>query len=332
MAEITVIIPVYKVEEYLPRCIDSILAQTFPDFDVVLINDGSPDACGEICDMYAKRDQRIHVIHQKNGGLSSARNAGIDWAFTNSKSQWLSFVDSDDWIHPLYLEALFSAAIDSKAEMAICEFTRTNGEQLPFIEKSTYEIWKPEEFYLEYLTNATVAWGKIVKKKYFQQIRFPNGKIHEDEFTSYRILFQLDKIVFVKQPLYAYYQNSNGIIRGTWTIARLANLEALEMQIDYFEKLGFFEIAKRRFFSLLKSNLYNQNKVLESRDMTEKEKRKTVSRLKKQLRRIIIRYRKYRWLPFKANRWNKDTYSNAFYAIKISRKIWGTIKKTLINP
>ena len=108
MPLISVIVPVYKVEEYLSRCVDSILSQTFEDFELILIDDGSPDNCGKICDEYTKKDNRVHVIHQENGGLSSARNAGIDWAFENSDSEWLTFIDSDDWVHIQYLDLLLS--------------------------------------------------------------------------------------------------------------------------------------------------------------------------------------------------------------------------------
>ena len=100
MALISVVVPVYNVEKYIHQCIDSILSQTFTDLELILVDDGSPDRCPQICDRYAEQDQRIHVIHQKNGGLSAARNAGIDWAFANSDSQWITFVDSDDWVHP----------------------------------------------------------------------------------------------------------------------------------------------------------------------------------------------------------------------------------------
>ena len=105
---ISVIVPVYKVEKYLSRCIDSILAQTYTDFELILVDDGSPDNCGKICDGYAEKDNRV-VIHQGNGGISAARNAGIDWAFENSDSEWIAFIDSDDWVHPLYLECLYNA-------------------------------------------------------------------------------------------------------------------------------------------------------------------------------------------------------------------------------
>lgn len=108
MAAISVIVPIYKVEAFLHRCVDSILAQTFADFDLVLVDDGSPDSCGDICEEYARKDGRIHVIHQKNGGLSAARNTGIDWAQANSGSQWLAFVDSDDWVHPDFLRRLYT--------------------------------------------------------------------------------------------------------------------------------------------------------------------------------------------------------------------------------
>ena len=110
MSNISVIVPVYKVERYIRRCVDSILTQTYPDFEVVLVDDGSPDGCGRICDFYAQNDGRVHVIHQKNGGLSAARNAGIDWVTANSDSRWIAFVDCDDWVHDEFLRKLYSAA------------------------------------------------------------------------------------------------------------------------------------------------------------------------------------------------------------------------------
>ena len=123
MPTISVIVPVYKVEKYIHRCVDSILEQTYADFELILVDDGSPDNCGAICDEYATQDSRVVVIHQENGGLSAARNAGIDWAFTNSDSQWISFVDSDDWVHPEYLERLLDVAVSRSADMTFCMLT-----------------------------------------------------------------------------------------------------------------------------------------------------------------------------------------------------------------
>ena len=126
MPQISVIVPVYKVELYIRRCIDSILAQTFSDYELILVDDGSPDKCGAVCDEYAKQDNRIHVLHQENAGLSVARNTGIDWTFSHSDSKWLTFIDSDDWVHPRYLEALFLAVQKTGLPLATVAHKRTD--------------------------------------------------------------------------------------------------------------------------------------------------------------------------------------------------------------
>ena len=120
MAKISVIVPVYNVEKYIHKCLDSILKQTFTDFELILVDDGSPDNCGNICDEYAKKDNRIFVVHKKNGGLSAARNSGIDWAFQNSDSEFITFIDSDDTIAENYLEK-FMNAMDNNADIVSCK-------------------------------------------------------------------------------------------------------------------------------------------------------------------------------------------------------------------
>ena len=120
MPSISVIVPIYMVEPYLRRCVDSILAQTFPDFELILVDDGSPDNCGQICEEYARLDRRVLVIHQENRGLSAARNAGIDWVMANSDSSWITFVDSDDWIHPNMLKHLFELNRDHGTQISAC--------------------------------------------------------------------------------------------------------------------------------------------------------------------------------------------------------------------
>ena len=129
MATISVIVPIYKVEKYINKCIESIMVQSFQDFDLILVDDGSPDACPRRCDEYAKQDERIVVIHKKNGGLSDARNAGIDWAMEHSKSQWFAFVDSDDYLHPDYLKTLYDTAQKEEADLVICDFVRVNDNE-----------------------------------------------------------------------------------------------------------------------------------------------------------------------------------------------------------
>ncbi|MCD7802997.1 MAG: glycosyltransferase [Clostridiales bacterium] len=143
MPEISVIVPVYKVEPYLRRCVDSILNQTFQDFELILVDDGSPDHCPAICDEYAGRDSRIVVIHQKNAGLSAARNAGIDWVFANSDSKWISFVDSDDWVTPTYLSLMISALqIDSDIDMVQCTYEVVTAEKTSTSLDEKLKLWK----------------------------------------------------------------------------------------------------------------------------------------------------------------------------------------------
>lgn len=269
MPQISVIVPVYNVEPYIHRCVDSILAQTFTDFELILVDDGSPDNCGKICDEYAEKDSRIRVIHQENGGLSVARNAGIDWAFNNSDSLWLSFVDSDDWVRSEYLELLYIAAIEHNVAVSVCGYTETTGDE-PDIAEGYIEsqIWTPEDFYMERHVDAIVAWGKLYRKECFQTMRYPVGKIHEDEYVTYRILFEREKLVFVDASLYAYYVNPKGITKSEWTLQRLDAIDALEEQILFFSNSNFPKLRDQRIRDFARTLIhhYNQYCTAEKKD------------------------------------------------------------------
>ena len=328
MAIVCVIVPVYNVERYIHRCIDSILQQTFRDFELVLIDDGSPDQCGAICDDYASIDSRVHVIHKENGGLSAARNSGIDWAFSKSDSEWLTFVDSDDWIHKFFLESLLSAVRKDNTCIAIGNALWTKGESFSENAIRPSVVWRTAEYYQLHTINSTVAWGKLYNKKCFRNIRFPDGKIHEDEYVTYKILFAQEYISVIDQPIYAYFQNDTGITRGKWTPARLDALVGIEQQISFFEKEAYLEIAQKRFNSLLKSIEKSRDSIQKS-ELPEEEKRQYIRRINRQLRRVLLRYRKYGWLPFGKSNHNKQIYTNAFLSIRISRAIWGKVKYIL---
>lgn len=289
MATISVIVPVYKVEAYLHRCVDSILGQTFTDFELILVDDGSPDDCPVICDEYAGKDSRVHVIHLENGGPSAARNAGIDWAFANSDSQWLTFVDSDDWIHPEMLERLLNAAVESNVAVSICGYAETTGEE-PEIhaEDLIPEIWSPEDFFIEHNVNVAVAWGKLYRRECFRIIRYPVGKIHEDEFTTYQVLFQLNKVAVIPGQMYWYFQNQHGIMKSPWTPKRLSALEAHKEQIEFFENLNF-DRARLRSAKALIWQIKSQIDVLTQ--LQPKEKNHILS-LRKSLRHELRQYRK----------------------------------------
>lgn len=326
MSEISVIVPVYKVEPFLSRCIESILNQTYSDFDLVLVDDGSPDRCGAICDKYAGSDSRIHAIHQANKGLSAARNSGIEWVLIHSSSDWITFVDSDDWLHPKYLEVLHNAAIKDHTKIVIGGALWTNNEDLPEIIDESSIIWKPENYFLRDATNATVSWGKLYSKDFFKRIRFPEGKIHEDEFVTYRLLFNLDIISVVDAPLYAYYQNEDGIIKSKWTVKRLVIFEALEQQIAYFTHKGYEDIARERFKVFLYNVERHRQSLEKCADLNLIQKKHYSNVIRKSLRRILLFYRKYNWLPFQECEYNKQIYMYAFRSIYISRGIWRYIK------
>ena len=246
MPLISVIVPVYKVEPYLSRCVDSILSQTFTDFELILIDDGSPDSCGKICDEYAQKDTRVVVIHKENGGLSSARNAGIDWAFEYSNSNWLTFIDSDDWIHSQYLELLLATATTHKTDISVCEYEETSSFS-KFMNADSYSQQKltPENLFTDKNVTATIACCKLYKKDCFKDIRYPIGRLHEDEFTTYKILFKKPDLSYLSEKLYFYYTNPDSIVRGEWSPKRLDAITAHEEQIVYFRKNGYINALKK---------------------------------------------------------------------------------------
>ena len=240
MPVISVIVPVYKVEPFLHRCVDSILAQTFSDFELILVDDGSPDRCGDICEAYARKDSRVHVIHQKNGGLSAARNTGIDWAFANSDSRWLAFVDSDDWVHPAFLQTLYQTAQRTLCKLSVCGFYRTSGEDFPENQDYAIDSMSADDYYCGQLHEGVtaVAWNKLYHKSLFKTLRYPIGKLHEDEFTTYRAMYQTGMVGVTPARLYAYYQNPEGIMRSQWNPRRMHVLEAFEEQMAFAQSNG----------------------------------------------------------------------------------------------
>lgn len=252
MPLISVIVPVYKVEKYIHRCVDSILAQTFTDFELILVDDGSPDNCGKICDEYAEKDSRIVVIHQENGGLSAARNAGLDWIFEHSDSQWISFVDSDDAIYDCYLDKMYSAVINTKTDISLCGMVDFETERLPEL-ASIYEgsmIFSGIEACINlYSGNSKVSYvssnSKLYRKPLFRDVRFPIGKIHEDQFTTYKLLYKAKSIVEIGEQLYGYYYNSNSIMRSKFSLKRYDDIEALDVAILFFENENEMFIADK---------------------------------------------------------------------------------------
>lgn len=251
MSTISVIVPVYNVEKYIRRCVDSILSQTFRDFELILVDDGSPDTCGTICDEYAQKDPRVVVIHQENGGLSAARNAGIDWAFANSGSQWLTFIDSDDAVYPQFLQVLFQTAINRQADICVCgletfhgELSSTPGYNFSGVQVVTNPdacrmVYEGQKMRAVYVSACT----KIYRKELFSDLRFPVGRLHEDQFLTYKLLYRANKIAEVGDRLYGYCVNPESITHSKFTVRRYDDLIACEEAAAFFSRKGCPEAA-----------------------------------------------------------------------------------------
>ena len=288
MPQISVIVPVYNVEKYIHRCVDSILAQTFTDFELILVDDGSPDNCGAVCDEYAAKDSRVVVIHQENGGLSAARNAGIDWAFANSNSQWLTFIDSDDWVHKDYLYYLYEAAVSNSVALSMCmcveTFEYTNENDAIYI----VHILAPTDAYILKNRGVTAfACGRLYAKNCFQQLRYPLGKVFEDLFVTYKILFSQRRIAFVSGTLYYYYQNPESITKRKWTLQRMDELEAYEEQLVYFYKSGNIDTFEHILSDYLKALCNHISKIKES-DYSNAEKKRYHHVVQNKLRKSLM--------------------------------------------
>lgn len=235
MPTISVIVPVYKVEKYLKQCIDSILAQTFTDFELILVDDGSPDNCGKMCDEYAQNDGRIVVIHKKNGGLSSARNAGLDIA----KGEFISFVDSDDFVDSRMLELCFEKMRLQKADMVvfgIAAYSECGGIQprkITLSEKLLTQQEAVNKILEGDMWDWIVSWNKLYKKDLFSSIRFPEGFIHEDLTISHHIIGECNIIAQIPKVLYYYRKNPDSITNSEYSIRRTDGLSALADRISY---------------------------------------------------------------------------------------------------
>lgn len=209
--KISVVIPVYNVENRLPTCVDSVLAQSYSNLEIILIDDGSKDKCGDICDDYALRDNRIKVIHQSNRGLSGARNAGLDAA----TGDYIFFLDSDDTIYPDTLTILINTLETSHSDVVCCGVEKT-GEEFSSTIPAMFDGHQAVIDMMRTNNICTVAWNKLCKAKLWKETRFPEGRLHEDEATIYKPLYESNIVTYIQDRLYQYYVNENGIMSGNF--------------------------------------------------------------------------------------------------------------------
>lgn len=259
---ISIVLPVYNVEKYLTECVESVIKQTYTNIEIILVDDGSTDNCGIICDDFLKKDKRIKVIHKKNGGLSDARNFGIK----NAKGKYICFIDSDDYVMESYVEELYNLIIINNASISMCAFQRIDENNKVFLKrKIKSEVISGRQALLKlnnknFYPESIVAWNKMYDIKLFENIKYPLGKIHEDEFTTYKLYYQSNKIAITSEILYCYRTVSNSITNSAFREKRLDVLEALEERISFFnqkKEMDLYELSLIQYETVLMIHYIN---------------------------------------------------------------------------
>ena len=251
---ISVIVPIYKVEAYLDECVQSIISQTHKQLEIILVDDGSPDGCPAMCDAWAEKDSRIRVVHKENGGLSDARNAGIDAA----TGDYIAFVDSDDWIVPEMYEKMLAALKTENVDICACNILSCFPDRTCPWGCREYAVGEPERF-LEMIYSDTsfpvAAWNKLYPRRMWEDIRFPVGKICEDAFTTYRLVHRAQRIVQIPEALYCYRIRENSIMTSPFRLQRMDEEEAWRANYEFIRE-NYPNLKKRAFdFYLQKVNI-----------------------------------------------------------------------------
>lgn len=257
--KLSIIIPVYNVENYLKTCLDAVTHQHFQDFEVILVDDGSTDGSPAICDEAAKQDERIHVLHQKNGGLSAARNAGLDLA----KGEWIGFLDSDDYPLPDMYEKLLDAAEKSRADIAVCNYFRVDTRNQP-IENSETEMESGVLTQKEALRKVLkvvfqIANNKIYRRHIFDHLRYPENKLNEDFFLITKIYSRAERVACLSDALYAYRITPDSIMQKKKTLRNYDVVEAADSCFQFFLENGMIDMlpeCERATFNGLRSVYY----------------------------------------------------------------------------
>lgn len=310
--DVTVIVPVFNVESYLSRCIESLLAQAAVSLEIILVDDGSTDRSGMLCDQYASKntaEKHIVTIHQKNRGLSAARNTGIDWMFRHNRKGWVTFVDSDDWLHPEALNLMIAAGEESGCDIVICDHQKVSNEnQIRYPEQDgSFLIMLPEDYWTSNRTNATTAWGKLYRSDVFQQIRYPEGKYHEDEYVTYKLLFSREKLAILQLPLYYYFQNPCGISSMDY-LKRFPDIqEAFQNQLVFFHENHFekaYQSAVEKYAEALSNMLWASHR----------------SKLKKGTKQIRAELRKF--LQDNKEKMSVSQYKEIYIAAYPTQQFW----------
>lgn len=261
---ISVVVPVYKAEPYLRRCVDSILAQTHQDLEIILVDDGSPDNCGAICDEYAEKDSRIRVIHQQNRGLSGARNAGLEQA----SGDYVAFLDSDDYVDPTMYEQLLRVLREQDADIAECGY-RWIKPDVTYDRENTGKVdvytnlESLEKLYFgDQLFGgiSIVVWNKLYRRQLLEGLQFAQGLNFEDVDFTPRALYKAKKIAKLNLNLHNFFFSPNSISRGSYSLKKLDAIEVRRRVMDFYRQTGlqrYYVFMESSYFGTLYDGYYN---------------------------------------------------------------------------
>lgn len=295
---ISIIVPVYNVAQYLRACINSIINQTYRDIEIILIDDGSTDNSGDICEEYRRSDERVIVIHQKNAGLSVARNVGIK----RSTGTYITFIDSDDYISPDYIEKLYIALHHYTVDIVICDLKKVP-EKIEFSDvdyninknyKSILlnncqvieEVYKPLYHGVDF-----VSCAKLYKKDLFKsnKIEFPVGRIHEDAFTTYKLLYAAEKIVYIDIPMYFYRIREGSITTSDFTLKKLDKIVATKEECDFFVKEKQYKLLRYALYD----HLHEMKMIISNLNKCDGQYNVVKRKIAEQIRNDLLYYNKY---------------------------------------
>lgn len=287
MTTISVIVPVYKVESYLDRCIESIVSQTYRELEIILVDDGSPDRCPHICDDWSKKDCRIKVIHKENGGLSDARNAGI----LAARGELIGFVDSDDWIAPEMYQRLQSALVSDQSDIAACAVEmiwedRTQRNLLTVRENCLMNSQEAQQALLEETKLKQPVWYKLYRRRVLEGIFFEKGRMHEDVFWSYQVIGNAERVSLIDYIGYYYWQRSDSIMGERYSFKRLDVMEAYCLRYEYIH-IFFPALEKEARRSILANCIYHGQMAM--RYLSKKDRKKAFEYLNKVKRSYPIK-------------------------------------------
>ena len=298
---ISVIIPVYNVERYLDRCVQSVAAQTYKELELILVDDGSTDNCPSLCDAWAGKDSRIKVIHKRNGGLSDARNAGLAVA----SGDYIAFVDSDDWIAPEMLERLLLALHQDKSDIAACAVRMVWEDDRPdrMLTVRTNRVLSRREAQKALLDEKLLkhpVWYKLYKKEVIRDIPFEKGKYHEDVFWTYQVIGKAGRVSLIDYVGYYYTQRSASIMGEAYSLKRLDAIEAHERWCGYIEE-KFPKLASQARASLWEKCIYHGQMIL--RFLPQSEQKDAFAKLNRVIRKHDLNGADFSARPWKRKIW-----------------------------